>query len=99
MNSSGDFSIGNTAWSGTSKLIEEMGELQQVLGKLIGSRGETTHYDGSDLRQRLVEEMGDLRASLEFFIESNMSLKEAQDISVRSAKKLERFRKWHVESK
>jgi hypothetical protein len=30
MKSGGDFSIGNAVWPGTSKLLEEMGELQQV---------------------------------------------------------------------
>jgi len=41
MGGSGDFSIGSAVWPGVSKVIEEMGELQQVLGKLIAVAGDT----------------------------------------------------------
>lgn len=33
----GPFSIGSTTWPGVSRVLEELGELGQVLGKLIGS--------------------------------------------------------------
>jgi hypothetical protein len=66
INGSGDFSIGSKVWPGASKVIEEIGELMQVLGKLIAVAGDTKHWDG-DLRPRLVEEMGDLTAALMFF--------------------------------
>jgi hypothetical protein len=59
---SGDFSIGGEVWPGTSKVLEEMGELGQVLGKLIGSHGNINHFDGSNLEERLVEEIGDRTA-------------------------------------
>ena len=64
LSGSGDFSIGSKLWPGVSKVIEEMGELQQVLGKLIAVAGETKHWDG-DLRPKLIEEIGDLRAALQ----------------------------------
>ena len=38
---SGDFAIGGEVWPGLGKLVEEMGELGTVLGKLIATRGQT----------------------------------------------------------
>ena len=98
MKGSGDFSIGSSVWPGTSKLIEEMGELHQVLGKLIATAGDTEHWSG-DLRQKLVEEIGDVRAAIRFFEEQNMTGTELVLIEKRSrVEKLALFRKWHRES-
>lgn len=99
MKGTGEFSIGGKVWTGTSKLLEEMGELQQVLGKLIGSHGETAHYDGSDLRQRLVEEMGDVYAALTFFEGHNLTHAEILLAVDRATTKLALFKKWHSEGK
>jgi NTP pyrophosphatase (non-canonical NTP hydrolase) len=90
---SGDFSIGSKVWPGTSKVIEEMGELGQVLGKLIAVAGDTKHWDG-DLRKRLVEEIGDVVAALLFF-QHNLTATEGQQIAERAEKKLALFREWH----
>jgi hypothetical protein len=90
---SGDFSIGSRLWPGTSKVIEEMGELQQVIGKLIAVAGDTKHWDG-DLRKRLVEEVGDLSAALIFFKSENMTRDELLEIAERTEKKLTLFRQW-----
>jgi hypothetical protein len=92
---SGDFSIGSSVWPGTSKLLEEMGELQQVLGKLIAVHGNPRHWD-SNLRVRLVEEIGDLCAALVFFKTENLTLTETTQISERVEKKLALFRQWHT---
>jgi len=97
--SSGDFSIGGKLWPGTSKLIEEMGELGQVLGKLIGSHGETAHYDGTDLRQRLVEEISDLEAAIQFFRCHNLTPDEYNTMLARIERKLKHFEEWHREGK
>jgi hypothetical protein len=98
MKGSGDFSIGGQVWPGTSKLLEEMGELQQVLGKLVGSHGETAHYDGSDLRRRMVEELADVQAAIAFF-QRNLTSDENNQLFVRYTRKLELFDKWHEEGK
>lgn len=93
MTGNGDFAIGSKVWPGTSKLIEEMGELQQVLGKLIAVAGSIEHWSG-DLRQKLIEEIGDVRAALLFFEEQNMS-HEREQISLRFQAKRDLFRAWH----
>jgi NTP pyrophosphatase (non-canonical NTP hydrolase) len=67
----GEFSIGGQVWAGLSKLIEEAAEVGQVAGKIIGARGETIHFDGSNLRDRLTEELGDLLAAVDFVIGRN----------------------------
>jgi hypothetical protein len=92
---SGDFSIGSKVWPGTSKLVEEMGELQQVLGKLIASAGDTEHWSG-DLRAKLVEEIGDVTAAIAFFKGENLTLDESDAVEERHWKKLVLFREWHV---
>jgi NTP pyrophosphatase (non-canonical NTP hydrolase) len=91
----GPFSIGSRSWPGASRVIEEGGELLQVLGKLIGAGGETSHWDGSDLRQKLLEETADLRAALAFFVEANGLLTAESD--ERTQKKLAKYRRWHAE--
>lgn len=55
---SGDFSIGSNTWPGIGKLI-------------IGSRGETAHWDGTQLDRRLESELGDLLAAITFVIREN----------------------------
>jgi NTP pyrophosphatase (non-canonical NTP hydrolase) len=90
---SGDFSIGSAVWPGTSKVIEETGELLQVLGKLIAVGGATEHWDG-DLRKKLVEEAADVAAAVAFFCERNLTPAERDDVEKRIAVKLARFRQW-----
>lgn len=91
---SGDFSIGSNVWTGASKLIEEMGELQQVLGKLIAIAGATEHWSG-DLRKMLVDEIGDVVAATGFFTSQNFTRDELIQITRRGEEKLLLFRKWH----
>lgn len=94
MKGSGDFSIGSKIWPGTSKLIEEMGELHQVLGKLIATAGDTEHWSGN-LRAKMIEELGDTRAAISFFEQENMTGFERDLIEEREEKKLALFLKWH----
>ena len=93
---SGDFSIGSKVWPGTSKLIEEMGELQQVLGKLIAVAGSTEHWSG-DLRKMIVDEAGDVAAALRFFALENLTSEELIHMTKRSDEKLMLFKKWHFD--
>ena len=91
----GSFSIGGTTWPGISKLIKEMGELGQVIGKLIATHGDPGHWDGSDLVERLHEELGDVEAAIQFLKEVN-GLDQDQ-IDARREKKVALFRTWHEE--
>ena len=95
MSGSGDFSIGGTVWPGTSKLIEEQGELIQVLGKLMATAGDTTHWSG-DLRKMLVEEIGDLSAAILFFQVHNLTPDEIREVAIRANKKLALFQEWQA---
>jgi hypothetical protein len=94
----GDYAIGSEVWPGVSKLIEEMGELQQVLGKLIAIAGATVHWSG-DLRTMLVEELGDVSAAVRFFATQNLTADELLAVLARSEKKLARFREWQADPK
>lgn len=90
------YCIGSDEWNGLSKMVEELGELQQVCGKLIGSEGDTDHWSG-DLKQMLVEEIADVYAALDFFVDKNLPT-EFHAITDRAISKVALFEKWDRET-
>lgn len=80
-------------WKGLFKVQEEMGELAQLLGKL-GPFPRGKHPDGKSNRRSLIEEIGDLEATLTYFKEQNFSEAEIRDIAARSEIKLKKFKEW-----
>lgn len=91
------YAIGSKKWPGLSKLTEELGEVQQVIGKLIQTGGQDQHWDGGPpLRERLEDEMADLAAALMFVAEAN-GLDVAR-MGKREREKLALFRQWHMEA-
>lgn len=91
----GPYSIGNDHCPGLSKLIEEAGEVQQVAGKIIGYGGFGKHWDGSDLKERLSEEMADVMAACHFV--AMMNGLDRNEIEKRTLKKMNQFCQWHAE--
>jgi NTP pyrophosphatase (non-canonical NTP hydrolase) len=87
------FAIGDQEWPGLSKLTEECGEVLQVIGKLIASGGLVEHWDGSNLKERLETELGDLKAAIAFVIK-HCNL-DGTAIVRREVEKLRRFSIWH----
>lgn len=87
------YGIGSDRWPGASRVVEEAGELVQVLGKLIGTGGAARHGDGSDLRGRLTDEIADLRAALDFFVAANDL--PAGQVEQRAARKRADYDRWH----
>lgn len=92
----GDFSVGARVWPGIAKLVEELGEAGQVCGKLIQTGGVVEHFDGSNLRLRLQEEIADVVAAIGFVVEANCLDDEA--ILKRADAKIELFRAWRAEA-
>ena len=90
-----DYAIGSRKWPGLSKLIEEAGEVTQVAGKLLGTNGAAQHWDGSNLRERLVEEMGDMLAAVRFV--ANHNELDYGAILARETAKYELFCQWHAD--
>lgn len=86
------FGIGGQPWPGLAKLAEECGELLQVLGKIIAYPDTAVHPDGTLLNERIMEELGDVRAAMIFFAEQNGISKAS--IHARAEYKLARFRYW-----
>lgn len=93
--SNGPYSIGGAPWPGLSKLVEEAGEVLQVAGKLIGTGGAENHWDGTNLRDRMHEEIGDLLAACQFVSDHNGL--DATRIFARMQEKLALYEKWHRE--
>jgi hypothetical protein len=94
---SGDFSIGGNVLPGLGKLVEEMNELGTVLGKLIATSGQLTYWEGKPLDERLVEELADVQAAMEFFIRHNLNQAQVYQIESRYWSKITLFSKWHTE--
>lgn len=88
------YNFGSDVWPGLSKLTEEMGELQQVLGKIIATGGDMLHWDG-DLSPRLLAEMGDVKAALETFARLNLNEDELVVVAERCDQKNALFDGWH----
>ncbi len=89
------FMIGARVWPGLSKLIEESGEVNQVVGKLIATGGKEEHWDGTNLRDRMQEELADLIAACSFVVDvNNLDIKAVER---RANEKLSMFRQWHKE--
>lgn len=82
------------AAKGVGKLIEECGELQQVLGKRIAYWSTDVHPDGSDLSVRMTEEMGDVLAAL-WLVADKFGL--AAAMHDRADRKLSLFEQWDAE--
>jgi hypothetical protein len=93
----GPYSIGSKIWPGTSKVIEECGELLEVAGKLMGSGGDTAHWTG-DLRSRLLDELADASAAIHFFASVNLTAEEWAVFERRNGVKGNTFFRWHVEN-
>lgn len=90
------FAIGSRRWVGLSKLIEEAGEVTQVAGKLLATGGDVKHWDGTDLAERLTEELGDLQAAVEFVVFMNPEI-DSNAVGRRAGLKRATFRDWHDE--
>lgn len=69
--SEGKFDIGSKVWPGLGKVLEESGELSQILAKIIATGGSLWYFDGSNLGDKLRDEVADLYAALDFFCEFN----------------------------
>lgn len=93
------YGIGSDLWPGLSKLVEELGEVAQVVGKIMGTGGDIVHWSGPNLDQRLSEELGDLLASISFVIEENKQYLNEDEIYKRAQFKRAKFDKWHANPK
>jgi NTP pyrophosphatase (non-canonical NTP hydrolase) len=80
------------AAAGVAKLIEECGELVQVLGKRLAYWDRDDHWDGTNLRERTQEEMGDVLAAISFV--ADMTGLDRDAINDRAAMKMELFGTW-----
>lgn len=88
------FEIGGTMWPGLGKVVEETGELNTVLGKLMATGGKVDYFDGRDLKTELEEEMADVMAAIHFLMEYNPTLSQ-QKIFDRCNAKYKQFVEWH----
>lgn len=90
------FAFGSDNWPGLAKLAEESGEVVQVVGKLMMTGGEPHHWDGTDLRTRLIEEMADVVAAVRFVGTYNLTDLEVDELEARADRKLKQFIEWHI---
>lgn len=81
---------------GLIKLIEETGELQQVVGKKLAYYDTDEHPDGQgSLKERLEDEIADVLGIIAFVVDHfNLDHYRIQE---RSSAKLKRYEEWHKE--
>lgn len=83
--------------NGRDKLIEELGELIQALGK-YAAYPEGPHPDGGPpLLQRISDEMGDVLAAIRFMCATHGVCLE--EVEHRAEIKLAKFQQWHTGAK
>jgi NTP pyrophosphatase (non-canonical NTP hydrolase) len=88
------FRIGSRVLPGMTKLIEEMGEVTQVIGKIMGLGSMGLHWDGTVLRDELADELGDLIGAIGFMTARNPEI-DWDRINIRAKRKQARFDQWH----
>ena len=76
-------------WQGIYKLNEEMGELQQILGKL-GPFPHGNHPSGMDLVEAVKNEIADVYAALHYFVHKNKLVIDNEKID----QKLDKYETW-----
>lgn len=87
------YNFGDRKWPGLSKVLEECGEVSQVLAKLVGSNGNLDYFGKGSLEDKIVEELGDLHAAITWFIQHNDI--SAKKVARRSQEKQAKYTKWH----
>ncbi len=80
------------AWEGVFKIVEETGELLQLLGKL-GPFPDGQHPDGKgDLRLRIEDELADVMASILWIAAHNGF--DAEKLHERTEAKIRQYNAW-----
>lgn len=79
---------------GFAKMGEECNELSQVILKVIGNNGSFIYWDDRDLREHLIEEIGDTLNAIKFFMEENLTLDEILKVEQRTDTKNAKFHLW-----
>lgn len=80
---------------GLAKLIEECGELVQVCGKKLACYQSDAHWDGTDLKDRMECEMGDVYAAI-MLVTDKLGL-DSSHIASQAHRKLTLFREWDAD--
>lgn len=84
------------AAKGLAKLAEELGELQQVVGKKLAYYHTDVHPDGGPpLSERMQDEMGDVMAAIDFVV-TEWGLDDAA-VEVRRNAKFALFEAWDAQ--
>lgn len=82
--------------AGVAKLIEECGELQQILGKKLAYWYTDEHPDGQgSIDKRIQDEMADVSAAM-LFVQGQLGL-DRTTIARRARAKLNLFGRWHAQ--
>lgn len=80
--------------AGVAKLIEECGELQQILGKKLAYWTTDDHPDGLPIARRIEDEMADVGAAI-YFVSRRLGL-DRNRINQRQIDKIALFETWHA---
>lgn len=91
--------IGSDTWPGLAKLGEESSELGQVIGKITAFPFTVDHPDGTNLRTRIEDEIGDVMAAVSFVVTHPKNALDVERIDARCREKFDRFTRWDAEAR
>lgn len=91
------YSFGSDLHPGFAKIVEEIGEALEVIGKILMIGGKFVHWVGC-LRKPLHKELADVSAAIDFYIAQpeNMSDHERRKFFERKMGKIAKFEDWHT---
>ena len=81
-------------WPGLAKVLEEMQELGIELSKIVMLDGGTKHWKG-DVRPLMIDELADVLASVNWFVEHNLTNAEQCQMEIRQAVKMGKYDRWY----
>lgn len=88
------YTIRSGRWRGLAKLQEEMSELNTILSKIVENGGYLEYWNDTDLGENLIEELGDVLASLTFFVSENFPDFDEEAIFDRAKMKIAKYEEW-----
>lgn len=97
-----EYAIGAEFLPGLSKLIEEIGEVNQQIGRLLQCRflGMEKHWDGSLPLRELLAELADLNAAIEFVVFNGLGrVMNTSGFVERKESKYQSYIQWHTEQR
>lgn len=94
------FGLASSEWTGLAKVGEEAGEVVQEIMKIVATGGKLQYANGTKLDlEKLFGELGDLQASVDFFLSLTPNAKMLDVFNEHRSQKFEKYTRWNETEK